>query len=195
MAPGHTRHSSKASSKLSSQFSEVSLESTQASEAPSEAETKSNQRSEVASDIESSSGQDSRSFPEFKSEPVQASDISSEPSVSDQPKQKHVHGPQCRHASPFQDFPTWDCVHADTARHPSNLPKHPPEADFSQEFSFELSDTYVSDDRTDRLAIGPAKSQQPYDRPTTTDSALEDDNDVVQRSPTSDGDSSGSRWA
>ena len=184
MAPGHTRHSSKASSKLSSQFSEVSLESTQASEAPSEAETKFNQCSEVPSDIESRSDQDSRSNPEVKSEPVQASDISSEPSVSDQSKQKHVHGPQCRHASPFQDFPTWDCVHANTSRHPSNLPRHPPEAISAQEFSFELSDTYVSDNRTDRSAVGPAKDMQPCNRPTATDSAPEDDNDLVEGSPT-----------
>ena len=192
MATGHTRHSSKASSKLSSQFSEVSFESTQASEAPSEGEPKSTQCSEVPSDTESRSAQESGSNAEVKSETVQASDSSSEPSLSDKPKQKHVHGPQCRHASPFQDFPTWDCVHADTSCHPSYQPKPSPEPISTHEFSFELSDTYVSDGWTDRSAVGPVKDTQPFERHTATNSALEDDSDPVQKSPLSDKDSNGS---
>ena len=188
MAPGHTRDSSKASSNLSEQFSEFSFESTRASEAPSEVEPISPKSSEVPLDTESRPAQDSGSTPEIKSEPVEVSEISPEPSLSEKTKQNHVHGPECRHASPFQDFPTWGCVHADTSRHPSHLPKHPPEAISTNEFSFELSDTHVSDDRTDQSAVGPAQDIQPFDRPPTTDSALEDDSDPVQRSSRSDRD-------
>ena len=187
MATGHTRDSSKASSNLSEQFSEFSFESTRASEAPSEAEPVSPKSSEVPLDTGSRSAQHSGSAPGVNSEPVEVSEISPEPSLSDKTKQKHVHGPECRHASPFQDFPTWGCVHADTSRHPSHFPKHRPEAISTNEFSFELSDTYVSDDRTDPSAVGPGQDIHPFDRPTTTDSALEDDSDPVHRSPTSDG--------
>ena len=186
--PRHTRDSSKASSNLSELFSEFSFESTRASEAPSEDEQISPKSSKVPFDTESKTAQDSGSTPEVNSEPAQDSHISSEPSFSDKPKQKHVHGPECRYASPFQDFPTWGCVHADTSRHPSHLGKHRPEAISTNEFSFELSDTHLSDDRTERSVVGPAQRVHSSNRPTTTDSALEDDSDLVRKSSTSDGD-------
>ena len=188
MAKGHTRDSSKASSNLSEQFSEFSFESTRASEAPSEVEPISPKSSKVPLDTKSRPAQDSGSAPEVNSEPVEVSETFAEISLSDKTKPKHVHGPECRHASPFQDFPTWGCVHADTSRHPSHLSKHRPEAISTNEFSFELSDTYVSHDRTDPSAVGPAQDIQPFDRPPTTDSALEDDSDPVQRSSRSDRD-------
>ena len=188
MAPGHTRGSSKASSNLSSLFSDFSFESTRSSEAPSEDEQISPKSSKVPLDTESKPAQESGSTPELDSEPAQDSDISSKPSLSDKPKHEHVHGPDCRYASPFQDFPTWDCVHADTSRHPSHLRKHRPEAISTNEFSFELSDTHLSDDRTDRSAVGPTQHVHSSNRPTTTHSALEDDSDLVRKSSTSDGD-------
>ncbi|KAK0509555.1 hypothetical protein JMJ35_007949 [Cladonia borealis] len=186
MAPGHTRDSSKASSGLSELFSEFSFDSKRTSEAPSEDEQISPKSSKVPLETVSKRAQDSVLTPKVNSEPVEVSDISPAPSSPDKPKEKHVHGPECRHAPPFQDFPTWGCVHADTSRHPSHPPKPPPEAVPTHEFSFELSDTSGSDDRTDPSAIVPAKDIQRFDRPTTTGSALEDDSDPVQRSSSSD---------
>ena len=205
MGPGHTRDSSKASSGSSFQFSEVSWKSTQASEAPSDTESghaqdsdispKTSlsvpQRSAFSSDTESGSAENPESI-QVRSEDAQDSDISPKTSVSDGTKQKHVHGPQCRHPSPFQDFPTWDCFHADTSRHPSKLRKHSPEAILDQEFSFDLSDTFVSDDRTDQSVVGPDKDEQPADKPTRLVFLYEDSSDSAWRSSISDGDTGGS---
>ena len=188
MAPGHTRDSSKASSGLSELFSEFSFDSKRTSEAPSEDEQISPKSSNVPLNTKSRPAQDSGSTPKVNSEPVEVSDISPEPSSPEKPKHKHVHGPECRHAPPFQDFPTWGCVHADTSRHPSHPPKPPTEAVSTHEFSFELSDTSESVDRADPSAVIPAKDIQRFDRPTTTSSALEDDSDPVQRSSRSERD-------
>ena len=203
MGPGHTRDSSKASSGSSFQFSEVSWKSTQASEAPSDTESGHTrdsdispktsvsvpQRSKFSSDTESGSAEESESI-QVKREDAQDSDISPKTSLSDQTKHKHVHGPQCRHPSPFQDFPTWDCFHADTSRHPSKPPKHSPEAILDQEFSFELSDTYASDDRTDQSVVSPAKDKKPADKPIRKVFVYEDDSDPTLSM--FDGDTSGS---
>ena len=184
MAPGHTRDSSKASSGLSELFSEFSFDSKRTSED----EQISPKCSKVPLESVSKPVQDSGSTPKVNSDPVEVSDISPEPSSPEEPKQKHVHGPECRHAPPFQDFPTWGCVHADTSRHASHPPKPPPEAIATHEFSFELSETSGSDGRTDPSAVVPAKDIQRFDRPTTTGSAFEDDSDPVQRSSRSDQD-------
>ena len=202
MAPGHTRDSSKASSGSTFQFSEVSWNSTQASEAPSETESghaqdsdispKTSisvpQRSAFSSDTESGSAENSESI-RVTSGNAQDSDISPKTSVSDRTKQKHVHGPQCRHPSPFEDFPTWDCFHADTSRHPSKPPKRSPEADFHQKVSFDPSDTPVSDDRTDQSVVGPATDIEPTPRSTRLVYVYDDDSDPS----TFDEDISGSR--
>ena len=188
MSPVHTRDSSKASSGLSELFSEFSLDSKRTSEAPSEDEQVSPKSSKVPLETVSRPAQDSGSDPKVNSEPVEVSEIFPEPSSPDKPKQKHVHGPECRHAPPFQDFPTWGCVHADTSRHPSHPPKPPPEAVSTHEFSFELSDTSGSGDRTDPSAIIPAKDIQRSDKPTAPVSAFEDDSDSAQRSSASDRD-------
>ena len=188
MSPGHTRDSSKASSGFSELFSEFSFDSKRTSEAPSEDEKISPKSSKVPLETVSKPAQDSGSTPKVNSESGEVSDISPEPSSPDKPKQKHVHGPECRHAPPFQDFPTWGCVHADTSRHSSHPPKPRPEAISTHEFSFELSDTPGSGEKTDPSAIIPAKDIQRFDRPTAPGSALEDDSDPVKRSSRSDRD-------
>ena len=192
MGPGHTRDSSKASLGSSFQFSEISWKSTQASETPSDSESGHAQDSDISpktslsvpqhskfsSDSESGSAENSESI-QVKLEDAEDSDISPKTSLSDQIKQKHVHRPECRHPSPFEEFPTWDCFHADTSRHPPKLPRHSIEADFHQEFSFDLSDTRVNDDRTDQSVVDPAKDEQPADKPPRLVYVYEDDSDPV----------------
>ena len=190
MSRRHTRESSKASSGSTFHFSEVSWNSTQASEAPSDTESGHAQESDISpktsisipqrsafsSDTESGSAEHSESI-QVTPGNAQDSDISPKTSVSDQTKQKHIHGPQCRHPSPFQDFPTWDCFHADTSRHPSKPPKRSLGADLHQEFSLDLSDTPVSDDRTDQSAVGPATDITPAPRSTWLVYVYDDDSD------------------
>lgn len=192
MDRGHTRDSSKASSGSSFQFSEVSWQSTQASEAPSDTESKDAQgsdispktslsvpqRSHFSSDSESGSAENSEPV-EAKPEHAQDSDVSPKTSVSGQTKQKHAHGPECFHPTPFEEFPTWDCFHADTSRHPSKLPRPSPKAILDQEFSFELSGTHISDDRTDQSVVTPAEDIQPAPRTTRLVYVYEDDSDPI----------------
>ena len=192
MDRGHTRDSSKASSGSSFHFSEVSWQSTQASEAPSDTESKHGQDSDISPKTSLSVPQrshfssDSESGSAENSEPVEAkpdsaydSDGSPKTSVSNRTKQEHVHGPECFHPSPFEEFPTWDCFHADTSRHPSKLPKQSPEAVPDQEFSFELSGTHISDDRTDELVVAPAEDIQPAPRTTRLVYVYDDDSDPI----------------
>ena len=190
MSRRHTRDSSKASSGSTFQFSEVSWNSTQVSEVPSDAESGHAQDSDVSpktsisvpqrsafsSDTESGSAEPSESI-QAKSEDAQDSDISPKASASDRSKQKHIHGPQCRHPHPFEDFPTWDCFHADTSRHPSKPPKRSLGGDLNQEFSLDLSDTPVSDDRTDQSAVGSAADITPAPRSTRLVYVYDDDSD------------------
>ena len=192
MDRGHTRDSSKASSGSSFQFSEVSWQSTQASEAPSDTESghahdsdispKTSlsvpQRSAFSSDTESGSAENSEAI-QARSGDVQDSDISTNTSASNRTKKEHVHGPECFHPSPFEEFPTWDCFHADTSRHPSKPPKRSLETDFHQEFSFELSETHASDGMTDQSVVAPAEDIQPVDGPTRLVYVYEDDSDPV----------------